>query len=498
MFFQDAHGFHRAPSTGEGIFEDDGRCSGGEPSLDPASGPVVLGLLANRETLDGRIVEPAPMSDGVGDRVSAESQAPHPAGGRKVLTKRLQGHDSHEELPLGRHGGESGIDIPGRTCSAREGKVTDREGTFDEQGAESLAMIHRNQVPRQGRPVKRRLPARISSVLSILLLAAGCSDGPLDPSDYLFGQIGEVQVEVRSPLGSPVGLPGVTQGALYETLRWQSNGGWTLAERVTYDRVVGSETVRKSRLNPGQLTQEYASLIRQLTESSPIQLLGLVTQDLSPNCGAAPYTQLATQVTISIHDELRGEVAQWTRCSRGILLAPDPADGIAPNLAAPGVQAARVIAAAQLVRSSTLGDASASTHAGTIPFATLDQGENSPGLPEVSRVFRSTQSGPPAAFAEFWLEHAGSGTPLPDVSWPQEMVVLAAVGARSEAGDVVQIRRVVNEGAALRIEVVQRIPGDFCSPAARTIHPFHLVVLPTSPLPPEFSSPQVERVPCGL
>jgi len=498
MCFQDAHGLHRTPSTGEGIFKDDGRTSRGEPSLDPASGPMVLGLFANREALDRGSIDPAPMGDSVGNRIGAESQAAHPARRRKVLAKRLQSHDPDKELPLGRHGGESGVDIPGRTSSARKGKVTDREGTFDEQGAESLTMIHRNQVPRRGRPVKHRVPARLSCVLALLLLPTACGDDPLDPADYLFGQIGEVQVEVRSPLGFPVGLPGVTQGALYETLRWQSNGGWTLAERVTYDGVVGSETVRRSRLNPGELTQEYASLIRQLTESSPIQLLGAVPEDLSPNCGAAPFTQLATQVTVSIHDDLRGEVAQWTRCSRGILLAPNPADGIAPNVAAPGVQAARVIAAAQLVRSSTLGDASASTHAGTIPFATLDQGENSPGLPEGSRVFRSTQSGPPAAFAEFWLEHAGAGTPLPDVNWPQEMVVLAAVGVRAEAGDVVQVRRVVNAGAALRIEIVERIPGDFCSPAARTIHPFHLVVLPTSPLPPEFAAPQVERVPCGL
>jgi len=335
-------------------------------------------------------------------------------------------------------------------------------------------------------------------ILAVLVFPAACSEAPLDPADFLFGQIGEIQVEVRSPLGLPTGLPGVTQGALYETLRWQSNGGWTLAERVTYDGVVGSETVRKSRLNPGQLTREYASLIQQLTEPSPLQLLGLVPQDPAPNCGAGVFSQLATQVTISIHDELRDEVARWTRCSRGLLLAPHPADGIAPGIAGPGVQAARIITAAQLVRSFTLGDASASTYAGTLPFATLDQGEDSPGMPEGARVFRSTQSRPPAAFVEFWEEHAGPGTPLPEVNWPQEMAVLAAVGSRPEAGDEVQVRRVVNVGAALRIEFVERIPGDFCSPAARTIHPFHLIVLPTSPLPAEFASPQVERVPCGL
>jgi len=501
VFFENADGFHRASPTGESILDDDGRCTRGQPPLDPAAGPVVLGLLADREALDRRSLDPASMCNGIGHRVGSEREAPHPAGRGKMLTKGLQSHDTDEKLALGRHRGEPGIDIPGRTCSAREGKVTDGEGTFDEQRAELLTMVHRNQVPRWGRPVKRRVSvrtARATLVLGILLFPVACSDAPLDPADFLFGQVGEIQVEVRSPLGLPAGLPGVTQGALYETLRWQSNGGWTLAERVTYDGVVGSETVRRSRLNPGQLTQEYASLIQQLTEPSPLQLFGLVPEDLAPNCGAGAYSQLATQVTISIHDELRGAVARWTRCSRGLLLAPNPANGITPGVAGPGVQAARVIAAAQLVRSFTLGNASASTYAGTVPFATLDQGENSPGMPEGARVFRSTQSGPPSAFVEFWKDHAGPDTPLPDVNWPQEMVVLAAVGARAEAGDIVQIRRVVNVGTALRIEFVEQIPGDFCSPAARSIHPFHLVVLPTSPLPAEFAAPQVERVPCGL
>ena len=498
MLFQNPDGFHRASATGEGIFDHgDGR-SWGEPPLDPAAGPMVLRLLPDGEALDRSSLDPALMGHGISYRVSPKRQTPNPPGRRKVLSQGLQSHDAHEELTLGRHGRETGIDIPGRTCSARECKVTDREGTFDEKGAESLTMVHRNQVPRGERPVKRQVHTCAPVLLALLVFPAACSDAPLDPSDFLFGQVGEIQVEVRSPLGLPVGLPGVTQGALYETIRWQSNGGWTLTERVTYEGVVGSETVRRSRLNPGQLTQEYVSLIQQLTEASPLQLLDLVPQELAPNCGAGIYAQLSTQVTISIHDQLRGDVARWTRCSRGLLLAPNPANGITPGAAGPGVQAARVITAAQLVRSFTLGEASASTHAGTIPFGTLDKGENSPGMPGGARVFRSTQSRPPAGFVEFWEEHAGPGSPLPDVSWPQEMVVLAAVGSRPEAGDEVQIRRVVNVGAALRIEFVERIPGDFCSPAARTIHPFHLVVLPTSALPAEFASPQVERVPCGL
>ncbi len=368
-----------------------------------------------------------------------------------------------------------------------------------------MTEVHDPQVPPTSHVVKptgsgraRRGAPRAGGTLLVLLLLAGCGDGAVDPSDRLFGEIGEIRIEVRSPLGLAVGLPGNTQGAYYETLRWTSNGAWTLAERVTYDGVLGSETVRRSRLNPGELRGEYRSLVEQLTTESPLRLLGDVPQGLAPSCGVGSALTLPTQITVSIHDEARDEVARWVRCSRGVLLSPNPPDWIRPAIAGPDEGAARVVTAALLARTFTLGDTAPSTHAGTLPFSTLEQGEHSPAHPIEPRIFRSTQAGPPSAFVEFWEEHAGLDAPLPDVAWPQEMVVLAAVGLRNEAGDIVQITRVVNVGAAVRVEVLERVPGDFCSPASRAIHPYHLVIVPTVPLPAEFVAPRVERVPCGL
>jgi len=77
------------------------------------------------------------------------------------------------------------------------------------------------------------------------------------------------------------------------------------------------------------------------------------------------------------------------------------------------------------------------------------------------------------------------------------MVILAAVGRRLEAGDSVKVRRVLPIDQGTRIEIVERVPGDFCSPAAREGYPFHLVVAPRAQAPIQFADPIVERVPCG-
>jgi hypothetical protein len=72
-------------------------------------------------------------------------------------------------------------------------------------------------------------------VLFVAAFLVSCdAAGPVGPPTR-FGEVGEVTIEVRSPLGQPLGGPqlGLFQGSLLETLRWRSNGGWTLAERVS-------------------------------------------------------------------------------------------------------------------------------------------------------------------------------------------------------------------------------------------------------------------------
>ena len=288
-----------------------------------------------------------------------------------------------------------------------------------------------------------------------------------------------------------------------EILIWASNGPWRLTERVSYLGDGGGETTRSSRLNPGELAREYGSLIRQLNEAPGLALFdGTVPQELDPACGTGglPFTR----VTFTIEDEELGESAEWTRCADGTYLpsnAADPRNLITPGNAAPDAGAARVITAAQLVRSFTVTDLAVSTYRGTTPFAALEQGEDSPAERATPVVFVSPGSTPPPSFVEFWAEHAGPEAPLPPVSWATEMVLLIAVGEREEAGIQVQVRRVLSLGAGngTRVEVTERVPGDFCSPAARETHPYQIVVIPSGGLnmPIEFTAPVLERIPCG-
>ncbi len=329
---------------------------------------------------------------------------------------------------------------------------------------------------------------RVPRAVLVAVVVGGCgADGVLDPTGH-FGQNGRIQVEVTSL------LPGDAQtGRLDEILIWASNGPWLLTERVSYEGNLGGEALRASRLNPGDLAREYASLVQQLNQTQGLRLFGgAVPQDLEPQCGG---TLPSTRVVFIIEDDVRGEVARWARCAEGTLFSFEPGS------AAPDAGAARVITAGQLTRFFTLGEASASSYGGTIPFAALEQGEDSPAREEVSRAFVSSDGEVPDDFILFWREHAGPVASLPRVDWASEMVLLIAVGLRRERGNVVRTRRVLPLGAATgtRVEVLEQVPGDFCSPAAANIYPFQLVLVPTEDvqLPIDFTDPRVERVPCG-
>jgi hypothetical protein len=75
---------------------------------------------------------------------------------------------------------------------------------------------------------------------------------------------------------------------------------------------------------------------------------------------------------------------------------------------------------------------------------------------------------------------------------------VAAVGLRTEAGDSVEVRRVLQTGEGTQVKVVERLPGNFCSPASRRHYPAHVVVTPRPLQPIEFSDPATELVPCGI
>ena len=294
-----------------------------------------------------------------------------------------------------------------------------------------------------------------------------------------FGQVGEIRVDVQTPLAG-------ASGRLEGILVWRSDGRWVVAERLFFQGREGDQTLVSSRGNPGELAQEYASLLTQLNETPGLRLLGQVDPTLNPECPGS-----RSRVILTIADETEGEVIQWTRCADGSLFT------LTPGGAGPDPAAARVVTAAQLVRSFTLGDDATSAFQGSVPFGSLDVGDDSPARPDGSRSFVSMDGLLPTDWEVFWKAHFPGSTSIPEVDWAREMILLGTVGRREEAGHRVRVRRVLPLGSATQVEIVEEVPGDFCSPAARTRYPFHIVVAPRGPLPVLFSDPVQVRVPCG-
>jgi hypothetical protein len=161
-----------------------------------------------------------------------------------------------------------------------------------------------------------------------------------------------------------------------------------------------------------------------------------------------------------------------------------------------------VIQAAILVRDFTQADPFVSAYVGSVPFGTLDRGEESGARLDEPRRFLSVPEGSskaPTGWAVFWQTHKEDlGAIPPDVDWSREMVLVAAVGVRSEAGDSVEVRQIIQSGEGSVVSLFERIPGDFCSPASRNHYPVHIVVAPRTLEPIRFSEAVQERVPCGF
>jgi len=320
----------------------------------------------------------------------------------------------------------------------------------------------------------------VLALLVTSLILVGCDSEVAAPDDLRFGQLGQVQVRVTSPV-----LGGA--GRLEEALSWRSDGPWALAERLSYQEILGSETVRRPQLNPGDLTAEYNSLIQQLTETPGLRLFGDETpQGLEPVC-----LPERSRVEVLIRDRSRNQEARWVRCAEGTLFT------MTPGSAGPDPGASRVITAAQLARFFTLGEGAISSYFGSIPFRSMDRGSDSGARLEAPVAFVSQGSSPPSDWLDFWERHSASSAPAPEVDWEREMVVVASAGRRTEAGDSLQVTRILPIDDGTRVEMVLRVPGNFCSPAGRIAWPYHIIVAPRTPQPVTFADPRVERVPCG-
>lgn len=331
--------------------------------------------------------------------------------------------------------------------------------------------------PRPAGPSGYRHQALAAVALMCAAGLAACSDdGGTGPGGLRFGQIGEVQLRMETPLF-------VGRGTLEQTVTWSSRGPFQLSELISYEDQLGDSELDMESRNPDVLAGEYAIWIAQINEAAGLELfVDELDPDLDPECGPG-----RTRLTLRIRDEPLEQTVAWTRCVRGSLAT------LVTSAAGPDPAAARVANAAILLRDATVGPEFRSTYEGSMPFATVARGEDSRADLDEPRAIVDEEE-----WQAFWEAHAGGPSTPPSVDFQKDLVLVGAVGVRQEAGDSVEIRRVLPVDQRTIVTLVERIPGNFCSPAARTHVPFHIVRAPRVPLPVEFTTPTVETVPCGI
>lgn len=322
-----------------------------------------------------------------------------------------------------------------------------------------------------------------AALLGLALAACG-GEGPVGPGTQRFGQVGRIRVEAATPLQ-------LGAGELDQTLTWNSAGPWELTESISYRGLPGDDDSRESGRIPDVLAGSYATWIAQIND---VPSLSLFIDALEPDGQSPPVVCVdpqrfvfRTRLTVTIRDAARGEEMAWTRCVTGRL------ESLTTSGAGPDDAAARVAAAAILARDYALGDGFQSAYAGSVPFGTIDRGEDSGAQPSTSFVLTRQDE-----WETFWDAHRGPEDVVPTVDFSEDMVIVAAVGLRREAGDSVEVRKVLPVGESTFVQRVERVPGDFCSPAEKPHYPFHVVIVPIVPQPVRFVEPvAVERVPCG-
>ena len=421
------------------------------------------------------------MGNGIGDGVGAHRESSDMSRIETALSYQVESHVTHEHLAFCAHGRGAGIDVVVRTCPAGEGKIAETYGPHNQEAFQLIAMTHRRHSVRasprmQGSPKRRpRSWVGATCLLVVLLAMAGCTDnGGIGPGTLRFGQLGEITVDLFTPLR--LGL-----GELRQTLIWESSGAWSVRERISYKTVVGDETLVRSAGDPAAFASEYASLIVRVNEVAGLELF----IDGFPPGITAPCGPTRTRIVFSIYDSPRDSTATWSQCADGSL------SGITPVGAGPEPPAARLVVATQQARDATVGEGFLSAYHGSVPFGTLARGEDTEAEPAAAFVVTDQ-----VEWGKFWLEHSGTSE-APAVDFEMEMVIVGAVGERSEAGDSVEVRRILEVGDGTNAHLFERRPGDFCSPAAVKHYPFHVVVSPLTPAPIRFAQVETELVSCG-
>lgn len=337
-------------------------------------------------------------------------------------------------------------------------------------------MIHARQSAGGAEKAQPRSRSRsVAAALALVVAASGCDEGgTIRPGDLRFGQLGRISVTVEAPLR-------LGDGRLTEQLEWTSTGDWILEEAVSYKGLEGDRTVTRSSRSAAELSLAYASIVEQLND---IEALSLFVDELSPEL-IPECRPTQSRITFTMRDDARREAVTWIRCASGSL------SNLTPEGAGPDPAASRVALATLLTKEATLGVRWSATYLGSVPFGTLDRGSGSRSPLTAPATFIDV-----GGFTSFWSRHAPGRAP-PSVDFGQDMVVVGIVGPRREAGDSLEIRRILQVEGGTVTEIFERVPGDFCSPASLTHVPFHIVVAPRTPIPHRFADTRVELVTCG-
>jgi uncharacterized membrane protein len=120
----------------------------------------------------------------------------------------------------------------------------------------------------------------------------------------------------------------------------------------------------------------------------------------------------------------------------------------------------------------------------TIPLHTIARGEGSLITAERRVLVRSAPE-----WQELWREHAGEGTPAPDVDFEERMVAAVFAGEKPTPGGQVLIARAHQEEHALVLQVTEVHPPAGAVVAQILAAPFHIVSLPRFDGEARFDSP---------
>lgn len=102
-------------------------------------------------------------------------------------------------------------------------------------------------------------------------------------------------------------------------------------------------------------------------------------------------------------------------------------------------------------------------------------------------------------FTDLWVDHAAGFAPQPAqpvVAFGTDMVVAAFMGERETDGYAVTIEDIRENNEFIVVEIELETPGDNCAVTQVLTQPHHVIVLPDSDLPVQFSESTVEAEAC--